>query len=228
MAPNKHDEIGSLRSVPLFAALSDAALDGLVRQCHTIRRAAGTVLFGPAQPAERFFVVLGGRVKVYKLSPRGDEQILHLFGPGEALAEAAVLAGGNYPAFAEVIEDAALLAVWRQELRRAVAADPELALGMLAGMSAKLIEFARLIEELSLKDVPARLAAALLRMHRQAGGPTFRLEQTKRDLAGQIGTVPETLSRALGRLKAAKLVQVRGRQITILDPKGLEKTARQE
>jgi CRP/FNR family transcriptional regulator len=186
------------------------------------------VLFGPAQPAERFFVVLEGRVKVYKLSPRGDEQILHLFGPGEALAEAAVLAGGNYPAFAEVTERAALLAVGRQELRRAMAADPDLALGMLAGMSAKLIEFARLIEELSLKDVPARLAAALLRMSRQADSRTFRMEQTKRDLAGQIGIAAETLSRALARLKAAKLVQVRGRQITILDPQGLEKVAAQD
>jgi CRP/FNR family transcriptional regulator len=227
MTSGKHDQVGSLRSVPLFAALSDAALDGLLRQCHTLRRPAGTVLFGPAQGAERFFVVLEGRVKVYKLSPRGEEQILHIFGPGEALAEAAVLAGGNYPAFAEAIEDAALLAVGRQELRRAVAADPELALAMLAGMSAKLIEFARMIEDLSLKDVPARLAAALLRMGRQAGSRTFRLEQTKRDLAGQIGTVAETLSRALGRLKAAGLVQVRGRQITILDPQGLEKLAGQ-
>jgi CRP/FNR family transcriptional regulator, dissimilatory nitrate respiration regulator len=227
MTSGKHDEPASLRSVPLFAALSAATLDGLLRQCSKLRRRAGTVLFGPAQPAERFFVVLKGRVKVYKLSPRGDGQVLHIFGPGEALAEAAVLAGGNYPAFAEVIEDADLLAVGRKELRRAVAADPELALGMLAGMAAKLIEFARLIEDLSLKDVPARLAAALLRMSRQAGGATFRLEQTKRDLAGQIGTVPETLSRALGRLRAAGLVRVRGRQITILDPQGLEELARQ-
>lgn len=228
MNPRKTYQPASLRSVPLFAVLSEEALDGLLRQCPTLRRPAGTVLFGPAQEAGRFFVVLEGRVKVYKLSPRGDEQILHLFGPGEALAEAAVLAGGNYPAFAEVIKDAALLAVGRQELRRAVATDPELALGMLAGMSAKLIEFARLIEELSLKDVPARLAAALLRMSRQAGGATFRLEQTKRDLAGQIGTAAETLSRVLGRLKAAGLVQVRGRQITILDPQGLEELAGQE
>jgi CRP/FNR family transcriptional regulator len=228
MTSAKHDESASLRSVPLFAALSGEALDGLLRQCQKLRRRAGTVLFGPAQPAERFFVVLGGRVKVYKLSPRGDEQILHIFGPGEALAEAAVLAGGNYPAFAEVLDEADLLAVGRQEMRRAVAANPELALGMLAGMAAKLIEFARMIEDLSLKDVPARLAAALLRMHRQAGGATFRLQQTKRDLAAQIGTVPETLSRVLGRLKAAGLVQVRGRQITILDPQGLEKLAGQQ
>ena len=72
------------------------------------------------EPAERLFVVLAGRVKLYKLSPRGDEQILHMYGPGNAFAEAAVLAGGKYPAFAEAAEDCTLLAIDRRELRRAI------------------------------------------------------------------------------------------------------------
>ena len=95
----------------------------------------------------------------------------------------------------------------------------------MAGLSAKLHEFNRLIEELSLKEVPARLAGALLRMAAESGGSTIRLKQTKRELAAQIGTVAETLSRALAKLKDAGLIDVRGRQIAILDTDGLASLA---
>ncbi len=201
--------------MPIFSALDDQAVEQVLRQCHTIRRAAGMILFASGEPAERFFLILAGKVKLYQLSPRGDQQILHLYGPGMTFAEAAVLSGMAYPAFAEVVEEAELLAVGRTEIRRSVEANPDLALGMLAGMSAKLREFNRLIEDLSLKDVPARLAGLLLRLADQARSDRFDLPQTKRELAGQIGTIPETLSRALAKLKSAGLISVRGRNIEI-------------
>ena len=216
----------TLNAVPLLSALDDVAAAEFLRNCPTIRRRPGTILFTPTQPAERFYVVVAGRVKLYKLSAKGDEQILHMYGPGHSFAEAAAMSGGGYPAFAEVVEDARLLAIGRRELREAIAANPELAMGMLAGLSAKLREFNRLIEELSLKEVPARLAGVLLRMSREAApGRTVRLKQTKRELAAQIGTVAETLSRALARLKDAGLIRVRGREITILDADGLARIA---
>ena len=213
------------RRVPLFTALADEAVAKLLDRCPVLERPAGTIVFAPTQRAERFYVVLTGRVKLYKLSPKGDEQILHLYGAGNSFAEAAVLGGGDYPAFAEVVEDAALLAVGRSVLGEAIAANPELAMGMLAGLSAKLREFNRLIEELSLKDVPARLAAALLRRAEEAGSGGFRLGQTKRQLAAQIGTVAETLSRALKKLKQEGLIDVRGSHVTILDRDGLRHVA---
>ena len=129
--------------------------------------------------------------------------------------------GGDYPAHAEVVQDATLLAVSRRTLREAVAADPDLAMGMLAVLSAKLHEFASLIEHLSLREVPERLAGALLEMSAVTGARTFQLQQTKRQLAAQIGTVAETLSRALAKLKSSGLIDVRGSQITILDEAGL-------
>ena len=217
--------LAAVRATPLFSALADEALAALLGSFGTIKRAAGVVIFGPTEKAERFYVVLAGRVKLYKLSPRGDEQILHLYGPGNAFAEAAVLGGGTYPAFAEAVEDTTLLEIGRRELRRAIEANPELAMGMMAGLSAKLREFNRLIEELSLKEVPARLAGALLRLADRAGGDRFRLKQTKRELAAQIGTVSETLSRALRRLQDAGLVSVRGAEITVQDRGGLSELA---
>jgi len=214
-----------LKAAPVFSAVDDATIDEVLRQCPTRRCAAGASIFAASAPAEQFYLILEGRVKVFHLSPRGEEQILHLYGPGETFGEAAMWAGGTYPAHAQAVTDARLLVVRRDALRRQVARRPELAFGMLAGLSAKLREFAALIEGLSLKDVPQRLAGVLLSEARRAGADAFRLRQTKRQLAAQIGTAAETLSRALSRLRDAGLIDVRGRQITLRDRPGLEELA---
>ena len=142
----------------MFSALGDAEIAQLLRQCLVRQRKAGGVLFLAGQEADRFFVVLSGQVKVFQVSARGDEQILHLYGAGNTFGEAAMWAGGKFPANAEALADTKLLVVPRQALRRAIEGNPDLAMGMLAGLSAKLREFNRLIEDLSLKEVPARLA----------------------------------------------------------------------
>ncbi len=134
-------------------------------------------------------------------------------------------AGGYFPAHAETLAETTLLVVSRSVLKDLLAHNTEMAMGMLAGMSGKLREFNQLIEQLSLKDVPARLANALLAMPAAAGTNTVVLKQTKRELAGQIGTVPETLSRALKKLKSSGLIDVDGAEITLVDPDGLARIA---
>jgi CRP/FNR family transcriptional regulator len=122
----------------------------------------------------------------------------------------------DYPAWAEAVEDSTLLVVRRSVLAELIAASPEMAMGMIAGLSDKLREFNRLLEAVTLKDVVARVAGALL-ARAPAGADAFHLPQTKRELAGQLGTTPETLSRTLGKLKAAGAIDVAGRQITLTD-----------
>jgi CRP-like cAMP-binding protein len=211
----------ALRQVPLFSALGQAELKELIRTCPTRNLPAGSQVFSPLERAERFYVILAGRAKVYKLSPKGDEQILHLYGPGKTFGEAAMWAGIRYPAHAEVLADSTLLVVSRTVLKDLIARNPDLGMAMLAGMSSKLWEFNTLIEQLSLKEVPARLAGILLEMPAKAGTNTVVLTQTKRELAAQIGTIAETLSRAFRKLAASGLIEVNGPEITILDPDGL-------
>ncbi|MFA6093127.1 MAG: Crp/Fnr family transcriptional regulator [Elusimicrobiota bacterium] len=215
----------ALKAAPMFSAVGEEALSRLVGRCTLRRVEAGAAVFEAGTRADRFFAVLSGRVKVCKLSPRGDEQILHLYGPGRTIGEAAVWAQIDYPASAAAVEDALLLVIPYLSLRDAVSKDPDLVMGMLAGMSAKLHEFVRLIEELSLKEVPARLAGILLAESKRAGAPRFRLKQSKRELASQIGTIAETLSRALAKLKSAGLIDVRGSTFTLKDPAALRKLA---
>jgi len=212
---------GAARGAPLLSALNEAELGELLRVCVTRDLPAGAQVFAPSQQADRFYVILAGKVKIYKISPKGDEQILHLYGPGKTFGEAAMWAGMRYPAHAEVLVDSTLLVVTRSHLKDLIASNAEVAMDMLAGMSAKLREFNRLIEQLSLKEVPARLAYILLELPAKVGTNTVVLKQTKRELAAQIGTIAETLSRALKKLKSAGLIEVSGREITILDADGL-------
>lgn len=209
----------------MFSALGENELAELLRVCAVRSVPAGGQILSPSRTADRFYVILAGKVKLYKLSPRGDEQILHLYGPGQTFGEAAMWARVHYPAFAEAVTDTAVLSVGRRALKDMVAHNADLVLGMLAGMSAKLREFNQLIERLSLKDVPARLANTLLELPARAGTNTVVLSQSKRQLAAQIGTVPETLSRALRKLKGLGLIEVAGSKITILSPDGLAELA---
>jgi CRP/FNR family transcriptional regulator len=210
------DELAVLKRSPMFSSLNDEAAGQIVSAARVLRRPAGARVCGPGENAECFFVVLSGRVKIYMISPKGDQQILHIFGPGNSFAEAAMWAGSNYPAFAESLSDVSLLAVSRSVLLRAFTREPELALGMLAGMAEKLREFSRLIEGLSLKDVTSRLATALLAEAQETGGSSFTLSLPKRQMAAQIGTTPETLSRSLAQLKRAGVIDVQGPTITVL------------
>jgi CRP-like cAMP-binding protein len=211
----------AMRQVPLLSHLDDDEVRALLDACLTEHLPAGSQVFSPNQAADSFYVILAGRAKVYKISPKGDEQILHLYGPGNTFGEAAMWARIRYPAHAEVLETSTLLVVKRSVLKQLITANPEIAMAMMAGMSAKLREFNQLIEQLSLKEVPARLANALLEMPAKPGTDIVVLKQTNRELAGQIGTIPETLSRAFKKLSDAGLLEVNGPEITILDPEGL-------
>lgn len=219
------DILSAARKAALFSALDERALVALLKQFMVRKVRAGYVIVTPLSMADQFYVVLSGRVKVYRLSPRGGEQVLHVYGPGQSFGEAAVVRGGNYPAHAETLEETEVLVVEAAALKRAIAANPDVAMGMLAGLSAKLHEFADLIESLSLKQVPARLAGELLRQADEAGEEAFTLKQAKRDLAARLGTTPETLSRTLAKLRDAGLIRMQGKQVSILNRERLAEVA---
>lgn len=214
-----------MRQTPLFSALDDSGLEKLFVACPTKTLSPGSQVFSPLGRAEHFYIILAGKVKIYQLSIKGDEQILHLYGSGQTFGEAAAWAGIRYPAYAESLTETTLLSVSRKTLKNLIESNAELAMAMLAGMSSKLREFNLLIEKLALKEVPARLAGVLRELSKQSGGNTVRLEQTKRELAAQIGTVAETLSRTLNKLKTSGIIEVKGPDIKILNPNALANLA---
>ena len=211
-----------IAGIPLFEGL-------LPKQCTALGAIAirkyyskGQNFFAEGDEGIGFYIILSGKVKVFKLSPEGKEQIFHILEAPEPFAEAAVFAGEHYPACAQALAETIVLFFPRQKFLELISLQPSLALSMLALLSQRLRKLTMLVENLSLKEVPGRLAAYLLYLHERNGpSPVIELEVSKNQMAGLLGTIPETLSRILKRMTDEKLIKADARTISILDLKGL-------
>ena len=220
----------AIKNCPFFSTLSNEEIKQLKAIGREKRCAKGELIFIEGQKTRGFFLVISGRVKVYKLSPEGREQILKLTESRETFAEAAIFAGDVYPASAQALEPSFLLFFPKDDFQRLLETHPRLSQGIIRDFARRLRHFASLVEELSLKDVASRLARFLLDAAEAGGlhstaGVQIELKLSKRELASRLGTVPETLSRSLNRLSSAGAIKVKGREVTILDRGALEKIA---
>lgn len=215
-----------IAAVPLFEGLPKDQLLKLADIAVDRRFGKGDALFHEGARAVGFYVVISGRVKIYKLSIEGKEQILHIFGTGEFFGEVPVFAGGRYPAHAEALEASRFLFFGREAFVDLVRKEPSLAINMLGILCQRLRLFTHLIEDLSLKEVPGRLATYFLYLSsRQDGSDSLSLDITKAQLASLLGTIPETLSRMLARMSQQGFILVEGRRIQILDRDAIENLA---
>jgi CRP/FNR family transcriptional regulator len=186
----------------------------------------GRLIFSEGDEGVGFYIVISGRVKVYKLSPEGKEQIMHIFGSGQPFAEVPVFEGSRYPAYAEAIDRCKLFFFPKKDFISLIQENPSLAMNMLASLSQRLKQFSHLIETLSLKEVPGRLASYLLYLSDKKGSiDEFKLDIAKSQLASLLGTIPETLSRIFTKMGSKDIIKINGPQITILDRTGLEDLA---
>ena len=182
----------------------------------------GETIFFEGDKGIGFYMVGEGKVKIFKVSPMGKEHILHIFGEGEPFGEVPVFHGQPFPATAEALVKTTTIFFPRDRFVRLVEANPSIALSMLAVLSMRLRRFASQIESLSLKEVPARLANYLLYLSQEQGGrDEIQLDISKGQLASLLGTIPETLSRIFARMSEEGLIRVEGRNIHLLDRKGL-------
>ncbi len=180
----------------------------------------GELLFEEGQTADGFYVVVSGKVKVFKLSPDGRERILHVIHPNSSFADAAIFDDGAFPAFAMSIDKSSLLFFPKDQFLSLLHCYPQLAINMIAGLSRFLRSFATQIEDLTFRDVPARLARYLISSS-QKGSNQVKLSISKAQLASNLGTTSETLSRTLRKLADEELIEVQGRIIRLLDAERL-------
>ncbi|MBW2085969.1 MAG: Crp/Fnr family transcriptional regulator, partial [Deltaproteobacteria bacterium] len=141
-----------IANIPLFSGLPHEQYQDLASIVKDQKFERGEIIFSEGDEGVGFYVVVEGRVKVYKLSPEGKEQILHLWGPGEPFGEVALFTGQSYPAYAEAYEKSRVFFFPRSAFAELIRANPSLALNMLATLSMRLHQFANLIEDLSLKE----------------------------------------------------------------------------
>ena len=222
MEKNAHIIAGTL----LFKGLPKEHLEKIAQIAVGKVYEKGEIVFTEGETADGFYVVEEGSVKIFKVSMEGKEHILHIFGPGEPLGEVPVFSGQNFPASAEALLKSRLLFFPRRDFVNLISSTPSLALNMLAVLAMRLRQFTVQIENLSLKEVPGRLAAYLIYLSQEQGKEeAVTLDISKGQLASLLGTIPETLSRIFSKMTSMGLIEVNDREIRLLDMDGLKDLA---
>jgi CRP/FNR family transcriptional regulator, dissimilatory nitrate respiration regulator len=213
--------INTLRSCQLFTGLPVADLQAIVAVSVLKHLEKGAYLFHEGDPALGFYVVQRGAVNVHRVSATGKEQVIHVFRTGDSFAEVALASESGYPADARAVESSQVLLVRKSGILALLQRQPQLALRMLGSMSSHLRVLVGQLEDLTLRDVETRLANWLVK---RCPNPisdqpaSIELTMTKRALAAELGTVSETLSRTLAKLREQKLISVKAKIVTVLSP----------
>ncbi len=216
-----------LARVPIFSGLTEGELAFLLQRAVPRHYAAGEIVFGEGEPCLGLYVVESGHIRIFKSSSGGREHVLSVDGPGSSVAELPVFDGGDYPASVAAIDDTTLLFVSKQDFQALCLTHPQVALKVLRVVGARLRRLVGIIEELSFTTVRHRLASFLLRLAQKEGkhtaeGVEITMPVTNQELASQIGTVRELVSRNLSRLQAEGMVIINGRSVIVCDLKALE------
>lgn len=217
----REDVLAALRACRLWHTASDAGVERVARAAMVQQVARGTMLATEGEPADRFGVVVDGRARVFHAAADGRVILLEALGRGESFAAVAALAGGRYPANVDAATPATVAWVTREALFTLLDDEPGIGRALIADLAERVMGLTGVVQTLSL-DVPARLARYLFQRSLAAGEATAEglrvpLGMPKSELAASIGTVPETLSRALARLRDDGVLEVRGSEVLVLD-----------
>lgn len=217
-----------LRGTQLFANLTEKEMSALVGRVSRQHFGRGELLFNEGDACEGLFLVASGKIRIFKLSPTGREQVLAAEGPGSTIAELPVFDGGNYPASASALEDSEVVFISRKDFQNFCREHPEVGLKVIAIVGSRLRRLVGIIEELSFTTVRQRLIALILRLIESDGealkaGVSCELPKSHQELASELGTVRELVSRNLGRLQAEGYLDVDGRTIIVKDLEALKK-----
>ena len=211
-----------LAVMPLFGDLSNEERTRLSQGCQLKRFTRGEMVFRTGEPCEAFFVVVVGQVKLFMLSPSGQEKVIEIVGPGQSFAEAMVFLDSPCLVNVQALADSLLLRVSQQVVFTEIAQDHRFSLRMLAGMSRRLHGLVHDVQAYALSSGMQRLIGYLLRDVEQnsqsnQGPVTISLPVSKATIASRLSLTPEYLSRVLRELESGGLIQVDKREIRILD-----------
>jgi CRP/FNR family transcriptional regulator len=221
-----------LRSVSVFAELEERTLGLLATRCVPRTVGAGFTLFRAGERCSGLYLVLDGRVRVFRTAPDGREQTLAVEGPGRPVAELPLVDGGEYPASAVTTIPTRLVFLPRAEFEVAFRSDPAVANAVVRALGRRLRHLVLLVETVAFRDVAARLAMWLAdRADRQgtphADGIALTLDRTQEELATELGTARESISRALRQLGTKGLIHSRrGQRLVVASPDQLRAFAR--
>lgn len=206
-----------LARIPLFQGLSAPELDRLAAATTQIHAPRGTVLFKQGDPCLGFHTVMYGQVKLLLTTPVGDEKVVRLIRPGGSFGEALMFMDKPYIVSAQTLEDTMLIHVGKAALYVEMEHHPQLTRKMLASLSQRLHALMADVASYSLRSGAQRVIGYLLKSDAKEPAHQIRLSTSKAIIASRLNLTPEHFSRILRDLSDQELIQVKGRDITILD-----------
>ena len=201
-----------LRQMAIFSGLEDSAIHQLAARCVSRDFGAGRVLFTAGDTCRGLYMIQSGRVRIYRTSADGKEQVLHIEGPGRPVAELPLFDGGPYPASAITVEPSRLIFLARDDLEAMYREHPDIAQAIIRTLGKRLRHLVHVTETLAFHDVAARLAMLLVGYAERTGtntqfGIEIMLDRTQEELSMEIGSARESVSRAMRQLKRTGLVE---------------------
>ena len=204
--------------VPVFASLSaqdQQRVEELARRTHL---KAGETAYRADDDLSQLMVLHTGRLKIFRLSADGSEQLIRVLGPGDFTGETSVFTGQRPDDYASALDECQLCVFRHDDLEGLIRRHPEIGLRMLARVSARLSDTEHRLNSLTSRDVESRLADYLLGLSTtwRGGVATVTLPLAKKDVASLLDTTPESLSRALKSLAGQGLIVIgAGRSVSI-------------
>jgi CRP-like cAMP-binding protein len=216
-----------LAQVPLFAGLDPAELSALARHAFVRRVARGQILFTEGEPSEHMYLVRSGRLRVYVASPRGEELVLAVVGPGESLGELSVLDRQPRSATVDALEPAELIALAGDDARELLETNQQALHAVAIALAAGMRRLSGTAADLVFLDLPRRLAKLLLgeAEKRADGSLVSQLAMSQTGVAARLGVTRQSLNRALATLVNRGWITLEGTTVRLDDPPALERFA---
>lgn len=219
--------IEHLRCVPFFSGLDDEDLKRIFELAIIRKYKKNMIIFMEGEPGEALYFIRQGKVKIYKNTADGREQILHILQVGDIFAEVVLFDSGTYPASAEVLEDAQIGLIRNSDVEELIKSCPELALKILRVMSKRLRTAQGHIRDLALKDTIGRVASMLVKLSQEHGvederGLLINLGLSRQELANYVGTTRETVTRILSDFRKSKVIEMDKQNIIIINMQKLK------
>ena len=224
------EQVGTLGSSPLFAALDDEAQGDLRRRMDEVKLGRGDTLFSEGDPGDRLYVVSLGKVKLGRTASDGRENLLAVLGPGEMFGELSLFDPGPRTATATAVTAATLHGLGHDDLEPLLLQRPEVAGRLLAALARRLRRTNEAMGDLVFRDVPGRVAKALLDLASRFGvetddGLRVTHDLTQEELAQLVGASRETVNKALADFASRGFLRLEGRAVVILDIERLSRRA---
>lgn len=217
------DDESCISLVPIFNHLEPAQMDEIMSLIRSLTFKRGENLYSPGDPANTLYIVSEGKIKIYRLSESGKEQLIRFLRPGDFTGELALFSDSVHEAYAEAIEDTSVCTITRSEFNELLLKYPSISLKVLSEFSHRLEQSEKQTTRFATERVETRIALFLIEcMDKDSRSQIVELPMSKKDLASYLGTSPESISRKLTEIEEVGLIeQISNKRIKILDLDGL-------